>query len=104
MTLDELIQSTKNEEEPPASLPEALKALWWDKKGDWDRAHHISQTGYSTSGSWVHAYLHRVEGDLSNARFWYRRAEKRECSSELEAEWREISEHLLSQVYRVDSE
>jgi len=104
MTLDEFIQSVKHEEEPPASLPEALKALWWAKKGDWDRAHHISQAVYSNSGSWVHAHLHRVEGDLANARFWYRRAEKREYSSELEVEWKEISEYLLSQVNRVDSE
>jgi hypothetical protein len=97
MTLDEFIQSVQNDEEPSASLPEVVKALWWARKGDWDKAHHIAQAVFSDQGSWVHAHLHRVEGDLANARFWYRRAEKPECTSALDTEWREISECLLSE-------
>jgi hypothetical protein len=95
MTVDEFVLSVQ-EEEPPAELSGSLKALWWDKKGDWDKAHHLSQSVYDSSGSWVHAYLHRVEGDLANARFWYNRAGKPESTSDLETEWKEIAEYLLS--------
>ena len=58
---------------PPAAGP-ALAALWHDAHGDWARAHALSQEDEGASGSWVHAYLHRKEGDLANARYWYARA------------------------------
>jgi hypothetical protein len=61
---------------PPAGLTAALEGLWWDGKGDWTRAHESAQRDEGPDGSWVHAYLHRKEGDLSNARYWYRRAER----------------------------
>ena len=56
---------------PPENLSKALKALWWDKKGDWEKAHDFVQTGADAAECLVHAYLHRKEGDNSNARYWY---------------------------------
>ena len=73
----------------------ALQALWYAAKGDWDRAHELAQSAKGKSGDWVHAYLHRVEGDLSNAGYWYRRAGKPPHSGELAAEWDEIAAALL---------
>ena len=68
--------SVAREEAPPADLGAALKALWWDMKGDWHRAHEATQDDAGTDVSWVHAYLHRKEGDLSTAGYWYGRAAK----------------------------
>ena len=65
-----------NEPEPPPSYSLALQALWWEAKGDWGRAHECAQAREDAAGNWVHAYLHRVEGDLGNAGYWYRRAGK----------------------------
>jgi hypothetical protein len=79
---------------PPASLPPLLKALWYDAKGDWDRAHEIAQYEQGELAAWVHAYLHRKEGDLSNAAYWYARAGKTVCRTSLELEWREIVQAL----------
>lgn len=76
---------------PLAGLSLALQALWWDRKGDWGRAHGCAQDDGSRDGSWVHAYLHRVEGDLSNAGYWYRRAGKPTSSAPLRDEWDEIA-------------
>lgn len=61
---------------PPAVWPDALKALWFDAKGDWEGSHNIAQDMDSTMGSWIHAYLHRKEGDAFNAAYWYRKAGK----------------------------
>ena len=61
---------------PPADLTPALQALWWAGKGDWDKAHKIVMDDESGDGAWVHAYLHRVEGDLPNARYWYGQAKR----------------------------
>jgi hypothetical protein len=96
MTLDEFLRSV-SEKGPEASLSEPLRALWFDRKGDWDRAHQIAQGIPSPEGSWVHAYLHREEGDLWNARYWYQQAGRPESEGDLEAEWREIAEALLAQ-------
>jgi len=63
--------------EPPAGLSLALQTLWWDARGDWTRAHECAQLDEGKTGSSVHAYLHRKEGDLSNARYWYNRAGRR---------------------------
>jgi hypothetical protein len=60
----------------PAEAGPALQALWHDAHGDWARAHELSQEDEGANGSWVHAYLHRKEGDLANARYWYARAGK----------------------------
>jgi hypothetical protein len=59
---------------PPAGVGPALQALWHDAHGDWPQAHTLSQADPGPAGSWVHAYLHRREGDLANARYWYARA------------------------------
>ena len=81
---------------PPDGLPPLVVALWWDAKGDWDRAHEIAQEDHSSDGSWVHAYLHRKEGDLANARYWYRRAGRPVFDGALDAEWAAIVEALVS--------
>ena len=69
MTLDQFRDSLKGEG-PPADLDFALKGLWWDAKGDWNRAHESAQQDEGPRGAWVHAYLHRKEGDASNAAYW----------------------------------
>jgi len=80
---------------PPAEAGLALQALWHAAKGDWEAAHKLAQDDKTQSGSWVHAYLHRVEGDLSNAGHWYRKAGRSEASGSLQQEWRQIAEELL---------
>lgn len=79
---------------PPGSASPALIALWHAAKGDWERAHEVAQTDESQNGSWVHAYLHRVEGDLSNAGYWYRRAGRDVPADSLEEEWANIASAL----------
>ena len=81
---------------PPAGLTPALEALWQDSRGDFDRAHRLAQSDEGGRGDWVHAYLHRKEGDAGNAAYWYRRAGKPFCREPLEAEWRAIAEALLA--------
>jgi hypothetical protein len=94
MTFDNFRQSP-TETEPPAGLTLALVGLWWDGKGDWKRAHESAQQDEGKDGSWVHAYLHRKEGDQSNAVYWYGRAGKPVCREPLGAEWLSIAEALL---------
>lgn len=81
---------------PPQGISASLVALWWAAKGDWDEAHAIAQDDASAEGSWVHAHLHRVEGDLGNASYWYRRAGQLVATDALEAEWERIVATLLS--------
>ncbi len=82
--------------EPPAKLDLALQALWWDAKGDWKEAHeHAQQDEGNPRCDWVHAYLHRKEGDASNARYWYKQAGKPAVSGSLDQEWSEIAQALL---------
>ena len=97
MTLQEFRNSLLSEP-PPHHLSFALAGLWWDAKGNWKQAHESAQQDESTAGSWVHAYLHRKEGDPSNAGYWYRRAGKPPAKSTLEQEWLEIAESLLSET------
>ncbi len=80
---------------PPRALDPPLAALWWAKKGEWDKAHRLVQDETGADAAWVHAYLHRVEGDLGNAQYWYRQARKPETSGDLEAEWTAMVEALL---------
>ena len=83
--------------EPPASLHLALQALWWDGKGDWNKAHECAQADEcNTSCDWVHAYLHRKEGDASNARYWYGQAGKPVAKNALPEEWRAIVQALIA--------
>ena len=97
MTIEEF-RDTLREARPPAALDLALAGLWWDAKGDWAKAHESAQQDEGPAGSWVHAYLHRKEGDLSNAGYWYRRAGKSEARNTLEEEWRDITEALLGRT------
>ncbi|MDE5459892.1 hypothetical protein [Bradyrhizobium sp. CSS354] len=75
---------------PPPDLSAPLAALWWAAKGDWDQAHRIVQDESSREAAWVHAYLHRVEGDLGNAGYWYRQAGQPVARDSLQAEWERI--------------
>jgi hypothetical protein len=81
---------------PPAKLSPALAALWWAGKDQWDKAHRIVMDEAGKDCAWVHAYLHRVEGDLSNARYWYRQAGRAVATEPLQAEWDTIAEMLLA--------
>jgi len=89
---------TLQEMRPPAGVPLLLTALWWDARGDWTRAHEIAQDVESPDGAWVHAYLHRKEGDNRNAGYWYRRAGKTPSQASLGAEWEEIVSELLQRA------
>lgn len=80
---------------PPAGLSLAMQALWWDAKGDWHKAHACAQAQDDADGAWVHAYLHRKEGDAFNAGYWYRQARKPAFSGSLEAEWESLVRALL---------
>lgn len=84
------LKATLSDTAPAAGLAPALAALWWAAKGDWDAAHKIVQDESSKDAAWVHAYLHRVEGDLSNAGYWYRQAGQPAAKDTLEAEWERI--------------
>jgi len=83
------------EDAPPPGLSEALQGLWWDGVGDWDRAHACAQAQDDAEGAAVHAYLHRKEGDLGNARYWYARAGRRPADGALAAEWEALAGELL---------
>ena len=74
MTAAEFNHSVRECAQPPPGFSAAVEALWWLAKGDWDRAHERAQEDSSAAGAWVHAHLHRVEGDRGNAGYWYRRA------------------------------
>ena len=80
---------------PPAGLAPALAALWWAGKDQWHKAHNIVMDESGKDCAWVHAYLHRVEGDLGNARYWYRQAQRPVATAPLTAEWDAIAEILL---------
>jgi hypothetical protein len=81
---------------PPKALPVALQALWWAKKGNWDKAHRAVMDETSREAAWVHAYLHRLEGDEGNAGYWYRQAKRRSATGSADAEWEGIVTDLLS--------
>ena len=95
MTL-EAFRATLSGTEPP-ELRAALRALWWDARGDWDRAREAAQEGRDKDGDWVHAYLHRKEGDLSNARYWYSCVGRTMPAGSLDEEWTDLVSSLLGQ-------
>jgi hypothetical protein len=97
MTLQEFRESL-SQPAPPAPENHALSGLWWDAKGDWTRAHESAQLDEAPAGAWVHAYLHRKEGDTSNAEYWYGRAGKAPAKISHEQEWMEIVESLLGRI------
>ena len=90
MSFEEFIDSLKFEI-PIKRMLDVLMALWWDKKGDWDRAHKVAQEIHDWRGSWVHAYLHRKEGDNQNASYWYSNAGKTMTDLSLNEEWNVIA-------------
>ena len=93
MTIDEF-KNTLSKASPPA-VPTLLLALWYDARGDWEKAHSLAQDVDDRSGAWVHAYLHRKEGDLGNAGYWYRRANQPVATDSLDAEWARLVAALL---------
>ncbi len=80
---------------PPSQVTDHLKALWYDGKADWERSHTIIQDIEDADAAWIHAYLHRKEGDIGNADYWYRRAGKKRPSVPLEEEWENIVTTLI---------
>lgn len=95
MTLEEFKASLSGAK-PPACEHTALHALWYEANGEWQTAHEIVQRGDDVSSAWVHAYLHRREGDLGNAAYWYRRVGRSAPRMSLEEEWHCIVETLLA--------
>ena len=86
---------TLGADSPPEGLSLAVQALWQVAKGDWDQAHKLAQDQDDGAGAWVHAHLHRVEGDLRNAGHWYRKANREVSEAPLPKEWDEIAAALL---------
>lgn len=96
MTFEEF-EATLTSAEPPAGLSPYLIALWREKRGDWTRAHEIVQELEDRRAALVHAYLHRREGDLSNARYWYRQADRTAPAGQsLDEEWKNLAREFLA--------
>jgi hypothetical protein len=94
MNLD-AFRASLTDPEPPSELPPLLGALWRVARGDWDAAHGIAQDVDTPDGAWVHAHLHRREGDAANAAYWYRQAGRPVYIGDLEDEWSAIATALL---------
>ena len=94
MLYDEFV--TTLEDINPPKITENLLSLWFDAKGNWDKAHEIVQDDNSSDAAWIHAYLHRKEGDDWNAGYWYRKAGKDHCRSTLEKEWEDLVKYFLA--------
>jgi len=95
VTLDDF-KSSLNDDAPPKNVAPELKALWHDARGDWSEAHRIAQDIDDRNGAWVHAYLHRKEGDLANASYWYRHAGRPVATGSLDDEWSALVRVLIS--------
>jgi hypothetical protein len=93
MSFEEFVRS----ETLPAAMGAALQALWLDAAGKWDEAHALAQEAGGRDGAWVHAYLHRKEGDEMNAGYWYARAGRPAAKGDLRAEWEVIARALLAE-------
>ncbi|MBL9187430.1 MAG: hypothetical protein JNK23_08140 [Opitutaceae bacterium] len=100
MSFAKFQESIARDAAPPAGASGALQALWHEARGDWDAAHNAAQDDHSRDGSWVHAYLHRKEGDEGNAGYWYARAGRRvpPGGTTLEAEWEQIARALSTRA------
>lgn len=94
MTFDEFTATLKGDQ-PPATASPYLQALWVEAKGDWARAHRIVQDIDDADAAWVHAYLHRKEGDRDNAAYWYRRSGQRHREMSFDDEWELMVQTLL---------
>lgn len=95
MTLEEFKQGLITAQISLTSLPSALQALYHDKMGNLEEAHNIVVNAIDNNSAWVHAYLHRKEGDIDNARYWYQRSGKPEFFGGLDEEWEQIATQLL---------
>ena len=96
MTLAELKASAIKDAVPPKGLPPEVRALWLIKKGEWDAAHQIAQDMETPIGSWLHALLHLIEGDLGNARYWFLEARRPVRKlSQVDELWDEIAQEIL---------
>jgi hypothetical protein len=95
MTLAEF-QATLTNNAPPIDFDNVLQSLWYDAKGNWEMAHTIAQEIHTDSGSWIHAYLHRKEGDSGNAAYWYHMAHKDYPTVELAKEWEQLVVNFLA--------
>jgi hypothetical protein len=99
MTTIDAFRSSVSAAAPPRDTSPALQALWWLLKDDWKRAHECVQACEGQADcDWVHAHLHRVEGDLSNAGYWYRHASRPAATCSLEEEWQQVATALLAQA------
>jgi hypothetical protein len=98
VTFDEFRASLVDDAAPPAGLSAPLRALWLDGKGDWAAAHGTVDDLETTEAARVHAYIHRKEGDLDNARYWYRRAGATPSKESLEREWEQLVRALLARA------
>jgi len=94
MDIDFLRESLKKDN-PPTGLSVYVQAMWYDAKGNWNKAHELVQSIEDKKASWIHAYLHRKEGDVYNADYWYAKAAKKRSSLSLDEEWKEIVLALL---------
>ncbi len=96
MNTQELARSAKDDASPPASLSPEAVSLWHTKAGNWEDAHNIAQDIHTPMGSWIHALLHLIDGDVGNAGYWFRKAAKPiRSSSEIDDLWKEIATELL---------
>jgi len=95
MTLQEYKNSLR-QSSPPGEISPLLEALWFDARGNWTTAHDLAQEVSTQDGSWIHAYLHRKEGDRSNAQYWYQRANRKMPAYSLEQEWEELVTAFLA--------
>lgn len=91
---DRTLLDVQSQDDAPPNEPLLLRAIWHALGGEWDEAHAIAQDDRTASGAWVHAWLHRIEGDLGNATYWYRRAGRPAFTGPTEDEGREIASVL----------
>ncbi|WP_414544389.1 hypothetical protein [Nostoc sp. CCY0012] len=98
MNTQEFLRLIEKQRSCPQTLPKALQAMWYEKQGNWDKAHEIVQNASDADSAWVHAYLHRQQGDLSNARYWYEKSNQPEFLGDINQEWEEITSCLLQKA------
>lgn len=91
----DIFKNSLNQKNPPEEITDPLKALWIEANGDWDTAHRIVQVRNDRDSMWVHAYLHRKEGDVGNSSYWYHRANMPMSTLSFDEEWHEIAIELL---------
>ena len=96
-TVSELASPARRDAAPPVGSSPELQSLWHIKAGQWEAAHNLAQDIHTPLGSWIHALLHLIEGDIGNANYWYQRAgQPRRKPAEIDAEWERIAAHCLN--------